>query len=273
MMKNLFCILLSVLCVFSLCSCGVICIDDSKEQTAYKNAIATLFDALDNKDEEAVYRLFSPAVREQDNDMKDQIRKLMSVYEGPTDEIGWDGLLASSASYEDGESSIEAYAMFPVRSGDVYFWCYLKVMCENTSAEKQVGVVQLDFYTADECCIFRYDENAKNEDSVGLEVYAEKTLEEEVRCISGWPHKYSSSTKALNMADVDNFFKTSNRFADFKARFGEPNAEHIFTYYELPQENSKPRYLELGMDGDTILVARIVDDFMYVKTVFDEENQ
>ena len=35
--------------------------------------------------------------------MKEQIDKLLLVYKGPTDEIGWDGLLAGEASYEYGE--------------------------------------------------------------------------------------------------------------------------------------------------------------------------
>ncbi len=270
-MKRLFCLFFSVLFLLSLCGCGMIYIDDSKEKKAYQDTITALFDALDRKDADAIYNLFSLSVREKDKDLKEQIEKLLSAYKGPTDEIGWDGLLVGGASYEYGEKSKDACTTFPVRSGDIYFWCYLELMYENTADEKQIGITQLDFYTADECCIFRYDDHAKIADSVGLEVYAEKTLEEDVRCIRGWPHKYSP-TKALNIDDVKDFFKNSNSITDFKTRFGEPNAEHIYIYYELQQENEKPRYLEIGIDCDSIYYVSIVDDFKYIETIFKDEQ-
>ncbi len=270
-MKKLICLLTVILLSISLSGCGMVYIDDSKEQKAYSNTVDSLFNALDNKNGDAVYQLFSPFVRENDKDLKNQIENLLSVYSGPTDEIGWDGLLSGGGTVGEGNREKNAETIFPVRSGDTYFWCYLNIIYVNTFDESQIGIAQLKFYTDDEYCILRYDENAIVQDSYGLEVYTEKTIEEEIRCIDGWPHKYNSSTKELDIDAVKSFFKTSNSFSKFEATFGKANAENIFTYYTLPQVNGKFRYLELGTTNDEIYCARIVDDFSYIETVFDEE--
>ena len=273
-MRKLFCMFLSIVFAVCFCSCNrIIYIDDTKEQKAYNETLTSLFNALDNGNADTVYDLFSPVVREQDKELKGQIDKLLLVYKGPIDEIGWDGLLAGEASYEDGERCAEAYSGFPVRAGNTYFWFYLNLMYENTMDEKQIGITQLEFYTADEYCILCYDEDAKIKDYVGLKVYAEQVVTEEIRCIHGQPHKYLSSTDGLNIDDVKNFFENSNSFSIFKSNFGEPNAQNIFIYYELSNENSKTHYLKLYTDADEIYRAEIVDDFKYIETVFNSEEQ
>lgn len=270
--KKLFCAFLAAVCILTLCSCSGTLTFESQEQKAYRDTISSLFDALDQQDRNAVLGLFAPSVRQTAPDLQAQIEELLSVYPGPTDEIGWDGLLGGESHYEDGNHTKEASATFPVRSGDDYFWCYLLLMYENTVDSNQVGIVQLDFYTADEYCIFRYDEDAKYRDDIGLKVYAEQTLEEDVRCINGNPHKYSSATAPLNLQDVQSFFESSNRFSAFQAQFGPPNAENIYHYYELPGEDGKPRYLEIGADADEIFGAHIVSDLQYIADIFDGEE-
>lgn len=271
-MKKLLCIVLCAICIALQCSCGIGPLDDPRERTAYETAVTSLIEALDRQDGDAVYALFSPAVRVQDQDLKEQIGKLLSVYEGPSSEIGWDGLLAGGASYRGGESAKYADTTFPVRCGDTYYWCYLKLMYENTADEKQIGIVQLDLYTADTYCVFCYDENAKMVERIGLEVHDEITLEEEIRCIRRWPYIYSTATEQLSLEDVKAFFESSNSFSQLKARFGEPNAENIYAYYELPPENGRPRYLEIGAAGDEIYSADIVDDLEYIETIYDNED-
>ncbi len=272
-MKRIVAVFLVVSYLFGLCSCEVMEIL-YREDTAYCEAITSFFAALDQKDKKALLALFSPAVQEQDDDLGEQIDQLLSVYPGPTDEIGWDELLTSGGSRYDGERISDADAIFPVRSGDTYYWCYLKLMYENTVDESQIGITQVDFYTADEYCIFRYDPGAKLSDEAGLSVHAEQTLEEEVRCIAGMPHKYTPCEEPLDIAEIKKFFETSNRYSEFTAHFGQPNACHIFYYYELPVKNGQTRYLEIGTNDDngTIYGADIVDDLRYIETVFDEEE-
>ena len=271
-MKKVAAFLVCILYLLTLSGCGLVYIDDSKEKTAYNDAVTSLFNALDKRDNEAIYNLFSPSVREQDEDLEDQIDKLLSIYAGPTDKIGWDGLLGGGASYDDGKHSKNAFTSFPVRSGNAYYWCYLDLMYENTYDDQQIGIVQLDFYTADEYCILEYDDNLKIVDSVGLTVHADATIENEIRCISGHPHMYSTSTEPLNIDAVRNFFKVSNSFSEFTKQFGQPNAKNIYCYYELPMENAKPRYLQIGTVNDTIYSATIENDFEYIETVYNENN-
>ena len=271
--RIIICAVICIGCVLSLCACGMMHYDDTKEKTSYGQAIATLFEALDREDEDAIYNLFSPAVREQDGDLSDQVRKLISVYEGPVSEIGWDGLMAGGGSYEHGEKALDAYCTFPVRCGDTYYWCYMKLMYENTTDENQIGIIQLEFYTEDEYYILCCDDSSNTIDSAGLHIYAEQVIGDDVRCIKGLPYKYSASAEALDIDEVNIFFTTSNSFEYFKARFGEPNAEDIFYYYDLPDEGDELRYLEVGTNDDgTIHVARIVDDFMYIDTVFSVDK-
>ena len=271
-MKKVAILLICVLYLLTLSSCGLVYMDDSKEKTAYNDAITAFFDALDERDNEAIYNLFSPYVREQDEDLEIQIDKLLSIYAGPTDEIGWDGILGGEQSYDDGDHSKNAFTSFPIRSGNTYYWCYLDLMYENTYNDKQIGIVQMDFYTADEYCILEYDDSKKIVDSVGLTVHADSTIDNEIRCIKGHPYIYSTSAKTLNVDDVRNFFKTSNNYSEFTNQFGPPNAENIYCYYELPIENGESRYLQIGTHNDSIYGATIVNEFEYIETIYDRND-
>lgn len=267
-MKKVAIFLICIIYLLTFSGCSPVYIGDSKEKTAYNDAITSLFNALDERDNEAIYNLFSPSVREQDEDLEDQIDKLLSIYAGPTDEIGWNGLLNGGASYDDGKHSKNACTCFPVRSGNTYYWCYLDLMYENTYDDQQIGIVQMDFYTADEYCILKYDDNLKIVDSVGLTVHADATIENEIRCIYGHPHMYSTSTDPLNIDAIRIFFKASNSFSEFTKQFGHPNAENIYCYYELPIESGEHRYLQICTDNDIIYGASVVNELEYIETIY-----
>lgn len=255
-----------ILYLLTLTGCGSNFSLPSKEKTAYQNTMTALFTALDEADSETVYNLFAPSVQNQELEV--QIDKLLSVYTGPTDEIGWDGLLAGGASYSNGKHIKNSFSTFPIRSGNTYYWCYMDLLYENTYDEQETGITQLDFFTADEYCILKYEE-LKIADTTGLTVHADDTLEADIRCISGHPHIYSSLTKPLKLEDVTVFFNESNSFSGFKAQFGEPNAENIYCYYELPAEGNEQRYLQLLIDNDEICNATVVNTFEYIETIYD----
>ncbi len=230
-MKRVAIFVVCILYLLTISGCGLLYIYASKGETAYNDAITALFHALDEKDSDAIYNLFAPSVRNQDKDLEEQIGKLLSIYAGPTDEIGWNGLLGSEASSYGGKHRKSAFATFPIRSGDTYYWCYLDLMHDNNFDEQEIGILQMDFYTADEYCFFRYDDNSKFVESVGLNVHAYATIDNEIRCISGYPYMYSSSTEPLNVADVRKFLETSYSFSEFTNQFGYPNAENRWCYY------------------------------------------
>ena len=239
------------------------------EKEAYRAAVDALVAALDAKDGEALYDLFSPAVQAKDEDLRQQVEHLLTVYEGPADAVGWDGLLGSDGMYENGRCAFNAYTTFPIRAGDTYYWFYMDLMYKNTFNRAQVGITQLVFYTAAEYCGIFYDDDAQQTEETGLTVHAEQTVAEEIRCIYGKPHKYDSRTSPLELAQVKAFCEGLTDFAAFKERFGEPNAANIWSYYALVGEGEKPRYLQLAVHEGKIHSAEIVDDFDFVETVFD----
>ena len=267
-MKKVAMCFVCILYLLSLSGCRSAYVDDPKENTAYNDAITSLFNAMDAKNSEAIYNLFSPSIREQDKDLEDQIDKLLSVYSGPIDEIGWDGLLAGGASYSDGDYSKNASTTFPVRSGNTYYWCYLELMYENTYDDQQIGIVQMDFFTADEYCILEYDDQLKIVDSVGLTVHADATVESEIRCINSHPYMYSATTEPLDIEAVRSFFKVSDSFSEFIKQYGQPNAENIYCCYELLTDGGEYSYLQICTNNDTIYGANVVNAFEYIETIY-----
>jgi hypothetical protein len=269
-MKKAAIVVLCIILVLSLCSCRKISIALTKEKAVSRDTITALFQAMDAGDREAIFNLFSPSVRKQDKDLKDQIDKLLSIYEGPTDAIGWNNILGGSSSYDHGKRHQSAFSRFPVRTGDTYYWCYLDLTYEDNYDSQQIGITQLDFFTADEFCIKSYDPDWKMVESVGLTVHADATIDCEIRCIDGYPYMYSTSTKPLNLRDVKKFLRTSNSYSEFTELFGEPNAEQIFCYYELATESGEARYLQISEYKNTIVYACVVNEFEYIETVYDE---
>jgi hypothetical protein len=268
--KKFWVILIAVTVSLSLSGCGILMMRENWEKTTYEDAITDLFSALDRGDRHGVKALFSAYVREQDADLDDDIEKLFSVYQGPVDEVGWDGLLAGSYSSHFGQRESSVYAHFPVRCADTYYWCDLEIMYENSLNPLQIGVTQLSFYTADEWCINAYDDDAIWCDEAGLSVFADRTVDEEIRCIDGNPYKYRRSEKPLDLQEVRNFFKKPKLFPAFAAQFGEPNAEDFFAIYELQPENGEARYLEISYDElGRIYSACIVDQFGYLETIYE----
>ena len=271
-MKKIIILLTYIFCMNLLSSCGFVYFDSSTEKEKYHEAVISFVTALDEKDSEAIYDLFALEVKEQDEDLKEQIDKLLTIYQGQSDGIGGHGVLASDYDYNHGYRIKKAYTYFPIRCGKIYYWCYLDLMYENTYGKDLTGIVQLDFYTADEFCIVRYDEDKKIKENIGLTVHAGNTLEQEVRCIGGYPYMYSNETKPLDINEVKEFFKTSKSFSKFKEQFGNPNAEHIYYQYSLPDENGEHRYLQISdeFDEEEIYLVAIVNDFLRVETIYDK---
>ena len=252
--------------VFSLCSCthypppnyGI-------EENLYSEAITELFTALDGGDAGAVYNMFSPEAREKDEDLYADIGKLLEVYKGPCDEIGFDGLLSTQEHIQYGKKKSLARTVFPVRCGEVYYWCHLGLVYRNTIDDGDTGIAYAEFLTADEYFIL-INSGGKLEEAPGLTVRAEKTAECEIRAICGEPLEYTRTERTIDIEEVKLFLNKNTKTEDFRERFGEPNAEHIYLYYELPSEDGKLRYLRIG--SGRISYACITDDFAEVEAVW-----
>ncbi len=254
------------------CAQGGRVIDVSGERKAIDEAVNGFFAALDARDGEAVAALFSPYVRERDTDMMEQVDKLLEVYPGPTGRYDWED--NGGAKQRSGGSyyNTAACTVYATCSGEDY-WCWITLMYQNSDPE-QVGVKSIRFFTAEECCGVCYDDwDIPYED--GLSVYAERTLDCEVRAIRGDAYKYTPPEAPLDLGEVEAFLAEGEKTYDaFVERFGEPCAERIWYFYELPPEDGVPRYLRMIVDYNdkTVSGFSLVDDRQWLCKLFEEEQ-
>lgn len=247
------------------------CVDKfgfEKDVKAYDSMLKSLFEALDSNDAEALYALFSPEAQKRDKDMREQIAAMLEVYEGPTQKIGWDRLCGGGDILENGRVHKTAGASFAVKAGNGYYWFSIDLVYENTFDENGLGITRLEFFTADEACIFEYSESLYYSENYGLHLHIEDTLECEVRAVDGKPLKYTPTDSPIDLEQAKKALESSTALSDFYKTFGEPNAELIWKYYELKSENGEPRYLRLYDDESDIYELWIVDDFGEIESVY-----
>ncbi len=256
----------------SVASCGLVYIPNDEEK-AFEELLPKLFEALDNKDKAAIYELFSPEVRSKSEDLLIQVDSLVAIYSGPTDEFNLKDVPIHQSEYiGNSKNWAKAEATIPVRAGEHYYFFCIDLMYENYD-ENQIGITQLDFYTADEFCLLRegYNKRIKNE---GLHIYAENNLECEIRTIDSYPLRYTQTNYPINIKEVKEFIKSSCSFPEFVDRFGEANAKSPvvnYYYYELTKENDEPRYLCIGEHNEIIDSITIVDDFKFIEMIWENE--
>lgn len=261
------------LCLAGCAPGGGRVLDVSGERQALGEAVDGLFAALDARDGAAVAALFSPEVREKDTDMAEQIEALMAVYPGPTDRCGWE----DDGGYKERHSGSylnTANCTVHAVCGGKDYWCWLGMMYQNSDEEK-VGVTSIRFFTAEEICGVWYDDwDIPWEE--GLAVYAQRTLDCEVRSIEGKAYKYTPPAAPLDLGEAEAFLAEGEKTYDqFRARFGEPCAENIWYFYELPPSDGAPRYLRMIVDykDKTVGGFCMVDDTRWICRLFEPEKK
>lgn len=264
-------VILTVL-LFSTVSCGLVYIPNDDEK-AFGSILPKLFEALDSGDNVAIYELFSPAVREQSDNLQEQIAALTSIYSGPTHKFDFENVPIQGSKHMGAPGNwASANATIPVRSNDNYYFFRIDLMFEHYD-EKQIGITQLEFYTADEMCALR-EGGGKQIERKGLYLHTEKKLGCEIRTIDGYPNRYTKTEHKINLEEVKEFIKSSFSFSEFTERFGKANAKSSvvsYYYYELPKENGEPRYLKVSENDGIIYSIAIVDDFKFIEMVWDKE--
>lgn len=265
---------LLALCLF-LAGCapgGGRVLDVSGERKALGEAVDGLFAALDARDGEGVKALFSPYILERDTGLAEQVEKLMSVYPGPTTRYSWEddgGAKQRSGGSYYNTANCTVYAV----CGGADYWCWVGLMYQNSDPDK-VGVTSIRFFTADEFCGVHYDDwDIPAEE--GLAVYAERALDCPVRAIESRPYKYTPPEAPLDLGEVEEFLAGRERtYDEFVARFGEPCAVNIWYFYELPPEDSTPRYLRMIVDYNDRTVGGfcMVDDRQWLCRLFKKEE-
>ncbi len=275
------CIIIAIMCLYLTGCSGVQQIMEavnsgekhvSEEERLYNEAVDSFFAALDEKDGEAIKAMFSEAVQKEDEDLEEQIELLLETYPGTTDINKRNGAsVAGKYSNHYGEHTSEVDDTFPVVSGDKYYWCRFSLMYENDEDETEIGVTQVLFFTAESYCECRDIENWKFSSERGLTVYAEDSLDCEVRAIEGNPYKYKATDRKPDIEEVVGFLEEDNSYSAFVEHFGEPNAQDIYYFYGLPFEDGEPRYLVLSVDEkeDRIRSAGVADDLEWLEKIWE----
>lgn len=249
---------------------------DEREERVYRETIDAIFTALDAGDADGLLGLFSEEAWHGDPDLEADIAYLMKVYKGPYVTNGFDGLLGGGASFEPEGKTYNIFNSVAVQAGDTYYWIYLKHTYQCDTDPGKIGITSLSFYTADEWSLYLYDEDdEEREDSLGLTVYADRTLDSPWRCIYGTPLLYTDR-EAVDLLEAKAQIEENDSYAAFVERFGEPAASYIYRYYPLPDENGEPRWLCLGYDDregydDSIHTAYIVDRFVYLDMLLEDD--
>jgi hypothetical protein len=266
-MKRIFAAVLCLICLLSISGCKPFLTDP--EQVIYSKTVKEFLTALDHQDSDALYCLFSVAVQEERQDLKEKIEELLLIYPGPTDQIGNISSLAGESAQEMGREYRNAFTVFPVLSEGKYYWVYLDLMYENTFDKDQIGITQINFYTADAYCAI-WSGAEQLEDHKGINLFVENRDNYNVISINNYPYDFHPA-KVLNLEEVTAFLETSPSMTAFINRFGEPAAADEFGFvYDLPKEKDGNRYLYLGCEGDLIIYAQVLSDFYYVDTILEE---
>ena len=265
-MRKIIAIILCLVCLFQISGCRSIFED--KEQEIYFKTIDELFAAIEDKNIEAIYDLFSPYAQNECLNLKDNIEELVSIFSGTIENIG-EIIIASGASYDNENSRKNAYSSFPVFDGEKYYWFYIDLIYEDTFDESQLGITQIDFLSADAYYDFRSSET-KQDTVIGLNIFNKKVDNYNIISINNYPYNYHP-TETLSIEDVTSFFKSSTSLADFKKRFGAASAIDEFGFmYSLPDQNDEKRYLYISCDGDKITCSNVLSNYSYIDTLWEE---
>ncbi len=270
-MKKITALIICAILLFTAVGCDFNNID--KESKIYSSTVHKLLEALEDKDVNAVYNLFSPFVQDNCKNLKDKIKQLTSIYGESTEKIGDISCLAGDYYHSNGKVRKSARNTFPVFSDGKYYWLYLDLMYENTFDKSKVGITQLDFYTADSYCDV-WSNESKLEEKSGLNIYSKTIDGYNVISINNYPYNYSP-TEELSLEEVKSFFKSSTSMSEFTDRFGEAAASNRFGFgyiYSLPDEEGENRYLYVAFMGDSIIYCDVLSDFAYIQEVWKEKS-
>ena len=271
-------LLIGFLCI-SLAGCGRSRSSyRSKNQLKYETVAKNLLKALDGKDADGIEALFSPFAKEQDPELKEKVERLTKFLEGPVQAADLDGLYGEQEQHGEG-SYTEVFGDFAIRTAKGYFWIYLEVMTDHEdSPDYREGIQKLYFYTGGEQMLLKESEG-EIPSTYGIELFLDKTVDEEIRAIEGFPRRYTAREGEISLLAVKEFLNGSDDLKSFQETFGAPNATEEDPelnlgdlFYVLPAEKGVPQYLKITYlpEEQAVLQASIVDEFESVSSMWGE---
>lgn len=264
--------------LISITGCSLFSIfEKNREDRLYRNTIDNFFTALDTQNTDSILNLFSKSAIAEDKEIQSNIDKLIEIYPDAPTQILFDGLLHGSYTQTDGLYRSAISSTFPVFCGGEYYWIYLELVYEDDFCADNIGISCIEFYTADEYCIYYHSDDSKVAEALGFHLYSEKTLENPVISINNSPYEYVYIDREISLMEIKSFFKTNTSYEDFVATFGHPNASQpvdntnwYLVYYEIFVDSAAPVYLEICVYGSSeIQYANLVNSTSHLEVVIE----
>ena len=265
-MKRILSALLALVICVSFAGCSH---SEAREQALYEKQVKGFFEALDKGDKEGVKAYFSKTAQKYDPDLSENIDKLFSAYPRGSSDIKFAEVLAGEYENDYGSMYSCAYSTLPVVNGENIYWFDIEYVYEDDDHPDNVGLSRVYFSTADEYCL-SFSEEGEPVKALGLEVFAERKVEGEIRCINRIPYEFSQEKDGILLSEVKAFLKETDDHSAFTEKFGAAGTEFFYTYYEVIGEDDKVVYLELDIVDNKICYAAVYDEFSYIETIIEE---
>ena len=272
-------LIIIILAAINIASCTLLLnwIEDGKEEKLYREAMDSFFTALENRDADGIRSLFSKSATDTDADMEDEIDKLLAIYPDEPTQVLFHGLIASSHSQSNSLHRASINSTFPIFCGGEYFWITLELVYEDDACADNIGISYIQFFTAEEYCIYYHGDETYTPPALGFHLLAEKKLENTVICIDNCPYEYVYIDRDLSYNEVKSFLKANTSYSDFLEKFGQPNSsqpkddEHYYlVFYEVFIDGVAPVYVELCIQGgNEISYANLVNSTSYLENIFE----
>lgn len=235
-------------CVLLVMTAGCASVSFGTEARLFNETVDAFFQAVDDRDKEAVYNLFSPYARENSlTDLEEDIDRLFDFYPGPTQKCERDGTMAAASySSHHGARSAECGEWFAVICNDVTYYCDFNLVYRNDGDEDCIGVESVSVVSEKAVC----SEDFRFSSQPGLHIVEDAPGDYETRRIRGYPEVYVSMDRVLTEEEILEFLEKDASFKSFRENFGEPNSEtsrYTNYAYELEEEDGEKRYAVLSV--------------------------
>lgn len=247
----------------------------SYEEKIYLETVEAFLEASEAGDKKAIRKLFSKNARKSDEDLDRQIDLWLEEYPGGGYFWYRDAVLHGSYSRRSGKRSSTVDDTVVFTTGGDYYWCSIELTYENDFDRGEIGVNSASLFSKEYYCALRYEqEGAEWPREQGMNVRLEFPCEGQIRVADGQPVLYTSVERELDEAKVKAFLDENDSYDAFAERFGQPNGENIYLYYELPAEDGRPRFLKIGVDDrdNTVYSASVTDDLKWLYSLWYEED-
>lgn len=218
------------------------------------DAADALLDALEARDEGAIVGLFSASARSSSADLEERAHELVGDCSGRVGYFDTHSVTRphESEKIDDGKRRVELSAEFSFSLDERNYWCFMTVVSENDFDESEVGVSTVVVWSEDAYSAMLYDARGAGwPEGQGLHLQLDYPLEWETRLVDGDPLRYESGDAISDVDEAVTFLSEGDKtVANFRERFGQPccvswTGDGVI-YYELPEEDGEPRYLEVS---------------------------